>query len=321
MRNLRHWLHGIATALTVVALPCPAEVSRFELHSIATSTLSDAQFLANRGDGNSVAIAGELRIPKNAEKQPFVILLHGSSGYIGYLEQWVNLLNDMGIATFAVDSLSGRKLKRVGDDQDSLGRLATTYDAYRALDMLAADPRFDKERIVLMGFSRGGQATLYAAMQRFRGMHEKQGNDFAGYIAFYPNCVTRYIDDTVVAPRPIRIFHGEADDYNPVSACRDYVERLQSAGADVSLVSYPCAHHVFDQDRLSVPVYNPNAQSARAYKLRETTPGRIVNELSGQDFSYRDSCVQNGTTAAWEPKAAEAARTAVRALMAQWLQR
>lgn len=320
MKSLHRWLYGLA-ATTLFAATCPAEVSRVELRPIPTTTLSDAQFLGNQADAPTATIAGELRIPKAGEKQPVVILLHGSNGYIGYLEQWVNLLNEMGIATFALDSLSGRNLQRVGDDQASLGRLATTYDAYRALDLLAADPRFDKERIVLMGFSRGGQATLYAAMQRFREMYEKPGNQFAGYIAFYPNCVTRYLDDTRLAARPVRIFHGEADDYNPVSACRDYVERLRTAGADVSLVSYPGAHHVFDWDRLSVPAFNPKAQSARACQLRETTPGRIINERTGEEFSYRDNCVQNGTTAAWEPKAAEAARSAVRALMTQWLQR
>jgi hypothetical protein len=37
--------------------------------------------------------------------------------------------------------------------------------------------------------------------------------------------MTSYISDTEIAERPIRIFHGTPDDYNPVAACKRYVER------------------------------------------------------------------------------------------------
>ena len=63
-------------------------------------------------------------------------------------------------------------------------------------------------------------------------MWNKSGAEFAAYIPFYPDCMTSYISDTDVADKPIRIFHGTPDDYNPVAACKKYIERLRAAGFD-----------------------------------------------------------------------------------------
>jgi hypothetical protein len=70
----------------------------------------------------------------------------------------------MGISTFVIDGFSGRGLTAVGPNQALLGRLNFILDIYRALDILAKHPRVDPERIALMGFSRGGQAALYASL-------------------------------------------------------------------------------------------------------------------------------------------------------------
>src|SRR5207245_8332578 len=76
-------------------------------------------------------------------------------------------LNELGISTFALDSFTGRGLTEVNSNQALLGRLNFIVDLYRALEVLASHPRVDPRRIVLMGFSRGGQATLYASLKRF----------------------------------------------------------------------------------------------------------------------------------------------------------
>ena len=68
-----------------------------------------------------------------------------------------------------------------------------------------------------MGFSRGGQAVLYASLKRFQRMHGPEGLEFAAYIPFYPACFTTYVDDENVSTKPIRIHHGTADNYVPVA--------------------------------------------------------------------------------------------------------
>ncbi len=71
-----------------------------------------------------------------------------------------------------------------------LGRLNLILDIYRSLEILAKHPRVDPARIGLMGFSREGQAALYASLKRFDAMWNKSGIDFAAYVPFYPDCMT-----------------------------------------------------------------------------------------------------------------------------------
>ncbi|MEK7713923.1 MAG: dienelactone hydrolase family protein [candidate division NC10 bacterium] len=97
-----------------------------------------------------------------------------------------------------------------------------------------------------MGFSKGGFAALYSSLRRFARMHGPAGLTFAAHVAFYPICQRRFIDEEDVTDRPIRVFHGEADDWTPIEFCRKYVERLRRAGKDATLVAYPGAHHGFD---------------------------------------------------------------------------
>ena len=101
--------------------------------------------------------------------------------------------------------------------------------------MLAKHPRVDPQRIALMGFSRGGQAALYASLKRFHQLWNKSGVEFAAYIPFYPDCATTFAGDTETADRPIRIFGGTPDDYNPIALCKAYAARLKAAGRDVQV--------------------------------------------------------------------------------------
>jgi dienelactone hydrolase len=197
-----------------------AQVARTELHAIPTVTLSDQQFLTGDKNGKLVTIAGALRIPHlGTDRLPAVILVHGSGGVGGNVDRWSQELNSIGIATFIIDSFTARGFASTSANQALLGRLNMVLDSYRALAVLAAHPRIDPTRIVLMGFSRGGQATLYASLKRFERMHGVEGVTFAGYVPFYAPCFTTYIADEDVTDKPIRLFHGTADDYVPVAPC------------------------------------------------------------------------------------------------------
>jgi dienelactone hydrolase len=309
----------ICTGILLVAIETNAQsmpkdvAARVELYAIPTLTLSDQQFLTGDTEGKPVTVAGEFRIAQGTGRLPVVVLMHGSSGVGVNIEPWVHQFNGMGISTFVIDGFTGRGLTAVGPNQALLGRLNLIVDIYRALDILVRNPRADPERIVLMGFSRGGQAALYASLDRFNKLWNKSGAQFAGYIPFYPDCSTTYVGDTEVSARPIRIFHGTPDDYNPVASCKAYVVRLQEARRDVVLTEYPDSQHAFDQGLLGVSstVVSANAQTARNCHIKEGDGGVLMNADTQAPFTYKDACIELNPHVGGNPATAEEARKAV----------
>ena len=290
--------------------------ARVELHSIPSVTLSDEQFLKGDPSGKPVVVTGQFRIAQGAGRLPVVVLIHGSGGMGPNIELWSREFNQMGVSTFALDGFTGRGLTSVNTDQAQLGRLNMILDAYRILDVLARHPRVDTSRIALMGFSRGGQAALFASLKRFHQVWNASGIQFAAYIPFYPDCMTTYRTETDVADGPIRVFHGTPDDYNPVATCKAYVERLRQAGKDVQLTEYPNASHAFDNPLGTLhPAAVKGAQTVRACRIREEDVGRLINTATGQPFTYKDSCVERDPHVGHDPAATEAALRAVKSFV------
>ena len=190
---LTDWRFAVAAALLCsgVLLTCietnaqgiPKEIaSRVEIYAIPSVTISDQQFLTGDANGKPVTVAGEFRVAQGTGRLPVVVMMHGSSGVNGTTEAWTHQFNTMGISTFVIDGFSGRGLTSVSTNQALLGRLNLIVDIYHSLEILAKHPRVDPDRIVLMGFSRGGQAALYASLERFQKLWNKSGLQFAGYI-------------------------------------------------------------------------------------------------------------------------------------------
>jgi dienelactone hydrolase len=304
----------VATAGTTAATagPPPEIAARTELHAISTLTLSDAQFLKGDSEAKAVTVSGQLRIAQGSGRLPVVVLMHGSGGMGPNVEMWTKEFNAIGISTFAIDGFTGRGLTQTSSNQALLGRLNFVLDIYRGLDVLAKHPRVDPQRIVLMGFSRGGQAALYASLKRFHQLWNKSGVEFAAYVPFYPDCATTFVGDTETADKPIRIFGGAMDDYNPIALCKPYVARLKAAGRDVEVTEYPNAHHSFDNPLGSTtPVLSPQSQSVRNCKIVEEPPGLLINAASKEPFSYKDGCVQLGPHLGHDPEATMQAKHAV----------
>lgn len=306
----------LAAPFPALAAEAPNDIPvRTELHAIQSLTLSDSQFLKGDTAATAVTVTGQLRIPRGAGKLPLVVLMHGSGGMGANIPMWARLFNAMGIATFAIDGFTGRGIEQTSTNQALLGRLNLIHDIYRSLDIVATHRLVDRDRIALMGFSRGGQAALYASLKRFHRMWNKSGIEFAAYIPFYPDCATIFISDTDVADRPIRIFGGSVDDYNPIALCKAYVERLKAAGRDVQVTEYPDANHAFDNPLSTKTIALPKSQSVRNCKIVEEPAGVLINASTKQPFSYKDACVVNGPHIGADPEASAQAKLAVTGLL------
>jgi len=297
---------GFALKFGVLAfIACAqAQVARIEIHALATQTLTTPEFLTGKKDGKSVTIAAELRIPRpGTDRLPAVVLMHGISGIGGNVDDWTLHLNSMGVATFVVDGFTGRGLPH-GMAPGSPSPSARIVDAYRALELLSNHPRIDPDRIAIMGFSHGGWAALYSSLKRFARMHgPANGRTFAAHIVFYPGCIQTYLEGDDILDKPIRIFHGSADDQLPVEPCREYAARLRRAGKDVALTEYAGAHHAFDARALKEPVKQPQGISLNRCQLAEGADGQILNANTRQPFGLGDPCVGRGITVAYQVEA------------------
>jgi len=212
------------------------------------------------------------------------------------------------LATFVVDSFTGRGITQTVTDQSQLSSYAMMNDAFAALAALARHPRIDPGKIAVMGFSKGAVPSIYASMNRFQSAYAPDGAGFAAYIGFYTPCNVALIDDEKVGTRPIRLYHGLADDWVPVGPCRDYVARLKKAGADISLVEYPGAYHAFDNQMIPGTMQLPQALTGRKCRFEEKQPGVIINNDTGQPATANDSCIERGATIAYNAEATAAAR-------------
>jgi dienelactone hydrolase len=307
---------ALICAFTIAGAVFPSEaarsqpISRTEVHPVQTITLSTADFLLGKKDGRPVTIAGELRIPKpGTDRLPAVVFVHGAGGIGFNYGMWAGELNKAGFATFVADSFTGRGITNTIADPAQLSPYAKMNDAFAALAVLAKHPRIDPDKIAIMGFSNGAVPSLYASMDRFQRAYAPQGAGFAAYIGFYTPCNTAMIDDEKVSQKPIRLYHGVADDWVPVGPCRDYAARLKKVGVNIDIVEYPGAHHLFDNQAIAGTVRNAQAPTEyRKCRFEERPQGMIINSDTGQPASLNDLCIERGTTMAYNAEATDAAR-------------
>ncbi len=111
-----------------------------EVHAFSTLTLTTTQLLSGIKDGIPETISGVLSRPFESNPPfPTVMLLHGSGGIEGNAIRWAHHLNRLGVATFVIDSYTGRGIP-VRQPYDYVDGRGMMVDAYQGLAYLAQHP-------------------------------------------------------------------------------------------------------------------------------------------------------------------------------------
>lgn len=262
-------------------------------------------FMPPLEEGEPVIVGGRLRIPPTTAPLPLVILAHGCGGVGGASLGWARDMESWGVASFVLDSFEGRELKSVCTGSEGINQASLLVDLFRAAETLESHDYVDGSRIAVMGLSMGGRTALWSAQERFQDLYE--GRPLSAYVAFYPlGCYIELENETAVAGGPIRIFHGEEDDWLPIFQCETYVDRMAAGDVDIDLFAYPGAHHSFDDRGLTEAFPVIGALSPRNCVVVEED-GVLTETSAGGAATAANSCVERGATIAYNAEAREQA--------------
>jgi dienelactone hydrolase len=262
--------------------------------------------------GAAATVSGEFTLPAGAKGPvPAMILKHGSGGLEGptgaNITKWARTLNGWGIATLIVDSFGPRNIRNTATDQAQLSQWTDTADALAALKMLGADPRIDRQRIGIMGWSRGGSVAINTAFERIRKGVISDDLKFAAHVVIYGSASVQYRGDTDKSP--FLFIHGEADDYVPIGPVREFAAWAESAGHAVSVVPYPGAFHLFDVEGTPQGLEKNLETISKCDVVIDLTKGRVTRvdrkEATSQGGinAYLESCRTKGANLAYNAKA------------------
>lgn len=206
----------------------------------------EAISFAGRQKGQPVQVTAEIYWPARTGPVPAMVIHHGSGGVGEREARFAREMVAMGVAAVVVDSFRPRGVSSTVTDQSAVTGLDFNLDALAVLTALGANPRIDRSRIGIMGFSKGGTSSLMAA-------HEPQiaaagvpaGLRYALHVPFYPSCANQYYRPQTTRA-PIYMLLGGADTYVGFEACQGYGDMMRAGGANVQVKVFANAMHGFD---------------------------------------------------------------------------
>jgi dienelactone hydrolase len=188
--------------------------------------------------------------------RPAVVALHGCGGQTnkdGHLDvgrrRYATYFNAEGIHMLALDSFRPRGLGSICETPN--GRRTVKEedrraDTYAALRWLAQQPGVDPSRLVVAGWSHGGQ-TVLSVLDASDPFVQAQPVKPRAAVAFYPGCRKFNRMSRYELAAPLLLMIGEADDWTPASECAALQRRLSSIGApEFDLVTFAGSYHGFD---------------------------------------------------------------------------
>jgi dienelactone hydrolase len=301
-----------------------SSAGRIEFQSFTPKSLFDLA-RERRAGWAEQKVWGDLSFPSRSQgKLPVMVLSHGSAGVEQSMNQWVEALSDIGVATFVVDSFAPRGVKRTAEDQSLLSPAANLMDAFQALQLLATHPRIDPKRIGVMGFSRGGEVAFRSALEPLLRAVVKSDLKFALHIPVYAGCNQVYWSP-LVTKAPLLNLVGAADDYTHAAPCEALAAKYAAAGTPVRSINYPGAHHSWDATFAVTRLPGATSGFACGVLRWDIEPWVITSERTGEVIAadklaaFFNSCQTRGASVGRNEQAFRQSRKDVQAFVASTL--
>jgi len=314
-------------AVVAISMTAPGMASAQQKISIPSVTPASLTALLHH-ETTPATVSGELYLPPKASGPvPALVLLHGSGGLEGptgtNIRKWAGSFASWGVAAFVVDSFGPRGIKETGTNQGQLSGWADDADALSALKVLAADPRIDKDRIGVVGWSRGGEAALNTTLEAVRKSVITDDLKFALHVVFYGPATFQYRGRTDKSP--MIFLHGEADNYVIPGPTREFADWAQSQGNPVTFISYPKALHDFDVLGQFSGFVKTLETSAKCDLVTDLSNGHTLRmnhvdnpKVSAEDIrAYIKSCIGHGASLGYNAAARADAVEKVHAFLKQ----
>ena len=192
-------------------------------------------------------VFGTLRMPylKNeSTKVPLIIAVAGSRGWKEHHFEYLEMYQNIGIATFELNSFKSRNIASTVGSQTEVTTAMMILDSYRALETLSNHPNIDIDNVAITGWSLGGAVTLFSGWKPVMDAIDSEYS-FAAHLALYPPCFVMP-ENLEFTKSPVHILIGEIDTWTPAQACEELMDEINHFKYDFDLTIYPDSHHSFD---------------------------------------------------------------------------
>jgi dienelactone hydrolase len=316
---------------TVFALTAPGLAQAQQKISIPSVTPASLFALLHH-DTKPTTVTGELYLPPKASGPvPAMVLMHGSGGLQGptgtNIRKWATTFAGWGVAALVVDSFGPRGIKETATNQGQLSAWADVADTLAALKILAADPRIDKDRIGIVGWSRGGGTSFKTALETVRKSVITDDAKFALHVVFYGSADVQY-RDRATDKSPILFLQGEADNYTVIGPTREFADWAQSQGNPVSFISYPKTYHDFDVQGGFSGFVKTLEVYAKCDLVTDLTSGHVLRmnhadnpkATAEEVTAYLKTCITHGANLAYNAAARADAAEKIHGFLKQYFQ-
>jgi dienelactone hydrolase len=286
---------ALGSALACFHTPVVAQDLRVQRVTFVTNVVP------NTSAGKPVTLNATLHLPSGKPPYSVVVITPSSGGEKADRETfYAQELAKTGIAGIVVESFRSRGLTNSVQDQSVLSSWATENDAVGALRWLAADQRFHKDRVGIIGVSKGGATALntaFAVRRRWTGVGDLA---FAAHAPIVPPCGYVQRNPTTTG-KPIFFMLAELDDQTPAAPCVNLAEAIRKAGnAKVEVKIYEGAHHAWEA--LGTKSYfDPKAQNYRNCRGTVEDDGTLITSEGqalprrGEQQQMAKTCMTLGT--------------------------